>query len=120
MAKNNIKKNSLIIIFLFNFFLIKISFCGIKVAQPDELANIFFNSEIEAVYGDFGYIDLGFEALGSVWIMPRDINSKNELPLDYAYNSLSDIKILRGNYNFVYFHIVLLEKGPYSFPKMAR
>ena len=120
MAKNNFKKNSLIIIFLFYFFVIKISICGIKVAQPDELANIFFNSEIEAVYGDFGDIDLGFEALGSVWIMPRDINSKNELPSDYACNSLSDIKILRDNYNFADFHIVLVEKGPCSFPKMAR
>ena len=120
MVKNNFKKNSLIIIILFNFFLIKISFCGKKVAQPDELANIFFNLEIEAVYGDFGDIDLGFEALGSVWIMPRDINSKNELPLDYACNSLSDIKILRDNYNFADFHIVLVEKRPCSFPKMAR
>ena len=120
MVKNIFKNYSLIISFLFNFFLIKISLCGIKIAQPDELANIFFNSEIEAVYGDFGDIDLGFEALGSVWIMPRDINSKNELPSDYACNSLSDIKILRDKYNFADFHIVLVEKGPCSFPKMAR
>ena len=120
MAKNNFKKNSLIIIFLFIFFLIKISICGIKVAQPEELVNIFFNSEIEAAYGDFGDIDLGFEALGSVWLMPRDINSKNALPSDHACKFLSDIKILRDNYNFADFHIVLVEKGPCSFQKMAR
>ena len=54
-----------------------------------------FNSEIEAVYGDFSDIHLGFEALGSFWKIPRDINSKNELPSDYSCNSLLDIKILR-------------------------
>ena len=52
--------------------------------------------------------------------MHRDINFKNELPSDYACNSLSDIKILRDNYNFADFHIVLVEKGPCSFQKMAR
>ena len=28
--------------------------------------------------------------------------------------------ILRDNYNFADFHIILVEKGPCSFPKMAR
>ena len=40
--------------------------------------------------------------------MPKDINSKNEFPSDYACISLSDIKILRDNYNFADFHIVLV------------
>ena len=120
MSKNIFKNKIVIRLFLLNFFLINISLCGIRIAQPDELANMFFNSDIEAVYGDFGDIDLGFEALGSVWIMPRDINSKNELPSDYACNSLSKIEILNDKYNFADFNIVLVEKGPCSFPSMAR
>ena len=119
MTKNILCEKSLITLFLVNYFLINISLCGIRVAQPDELANIFLNSDIEAVYGDFGDIDLGFEALGSVWIMPRNINSKDGLPADYACNSLSDIQIINDKYNFADFNIVLVEKGPCSFPKMA-
>ena len=109
-------------IFLFLFvFLYNINniLCGIKVAQPDELANHFANSNIEAVYGDFNNIDLGFEALGSVWIMPRDLRSPNDVPADYACNSLSNIKIIRDKFNYAEFNIVLVEKGPCSFPKMA-
>ena len=109
-------------IFLFLFvFLYNINniLCGIKVAQPDELANHFANSNIEAVYGDFNNIDLGFESLGSVWIMPRDLRSPNDVPADYACNSLSNIKIIRDKFNYAEFNIVLVEKGPCSFPKMA-
>ena len=73
-------KNMFIIILISS--LIHFSFCGIKIAQPDELSNLFLNSDIEAAYGDFGQIDLGFEAVGSVWIMPHDLNSKNDLPSD--------------------------------------
>ena len=121
MTRSIFNNNKAILtLFLLYFFIINFSLCGIRIAQPDELANTFFNSDIEAVYGDFGDIDLGFEALGSVWIMPRDINSKNELPSDYACNSLSKIEILNDKYNFADFNIVLVEKGPCSFPKMAR
>ena len=120
MSKNIFQKNTLILFFIINFVLINISLCGIKIAQPDELAQIFHNSEIEAVYGDFGDIDLGFEAIGSIWIMPRNLDSGNELPSDYACKPLSDIKILRDKYNFADFNIVLVEKGPCSFPQMAK
>ena len=120
MSKSILKNNSSIILSIIHFILFNFSKCGIKIAQPDELSNMFFNSDIEAVYGDFGDIDLGFEALGSVWIMPRDSNSREELPSDYACNSLSNIKILRDKYNFADFHIVLVEKGPCSFPQMAK
>ena len=111
-------KNIFIIILISS--LINFSFCGIKIAQPDELSNIFLNSDIEAVYGEFGQINLGFEAVGSVWIMPHDLNSKNDLPSDYACKSLSKIQILKDQYNFADFNIVLVDKGPCPFPQMAR
>ena len=120
MSKNILQKNTFILFFIINCVLINISLCGIKIAQPDELAQIFHNSEIEAVYGDFGDIDLGFEAIGSIWIMPRNLESGPELPSDYACKPLSDIKILRDKYNFADFNIVLVEKGPCSFPQMAK
>ena len=120
MSKNILQKNTFILFFIINCVLINISLCGIKIAQPDELAQIFHNSEIEAVYGDFGDIDLGFEAVGSIWIMPRNLESGTELPSDYACKPLSDIKILRDKYNFADFNIVLVEKGPCSFPQMAK
>ena len=120
MSKRTSQKNITIALFLISFFLINISLCGIKIAQPDELSTTFFNAELEAVYGDFGDIDLGFEALGSVWIMPRDINSPNDVAQDYACHSLSNIKILRDNYNFADFNIVLVERGPCSFTDMAK
>ena len=110
-------KNMFIIILISS--LINFSFCGIKIAQPDELSNIFLNSDIEAVYGDFGQIDLGFEAVGSVWIMSHDLNSKSDLPSDYACKSLSKIQILKDQYNFADFNIVLVDKGPCPFPQMA-
>ena len=119
MSKGIFQNNNLFLFCLISFILFNISKCGIKIAQPDDLSNMFFHSDLEAVYGDFGDIDLGFEALGSVWIMPRDTNSKQELPSDYACNSLSNIKILRDRYNFADFHIVLVEKGPCSFTQMA-
>ena len=119
MNNNNSKVNTILYIFLF-YLLINFSLCGIRIAQPDELSNIFYNSDIDAVYGDFGNIDLGFEAVGSIWMMPRDIYSKTELPSDYACNSLSKIQILKDNYNFADFNIVLVERGPCSFPKMAK
>ena len=109
--------------FLFLFININIFpflYCGISIAQPEPLANKFFNSELEAVYGDFGSIDLGFEALGSVWIMPHKENSKDDLPPDYACNSLEKIKILKDNYNFANFNVVLVDRGSCSFPKMAK
>jgi hypothetical protein len=100
--------------------LLNISLCGIRVAEPEELSNIFQNSDIEAVYGDFGDIDMGFEALASVWMMPRNINLKEDLPSDYACKSLSSIKIVRDIYNYADFNIVIVEKGPCSFPQMAK
>ena len=120
MSKIKFQAYNSLLFLLINFLLINLTLCGIRVAQPDELANIFLNTDIEAVYGDFGDIDLGFEALGSVWIMPRDLTSKDELPSDYACKSLSNIKILRDKYNFADFNIVLVEKGPCSFPQMAK
>lgn len=118
MLKKQFLSKTLFLIFI-NYLLIELTLCGIRIAQPDELSNMFLNSDIEAVYGDFGQIDLGFEAVGSIWIMPRDINSKNDLPSDYACKPLTNIKILKDNYNFADFNIVLVEKGPCSFPQMA-
>ena len=92
--------------------------CGISIAQPAELANKFFNSEIEAVYGNFGSIDLGFEALGSVWIKPQ--TEKSNLSPNYACESLQDIKIIKNNYNFADFNVVLVDKGSCSYPQMAK
>ena len=106
--------------FIINIYFFPLINCGISIAQPEQLANKFFNSEIEAVYGDFGSIYLGFEALGSVWIMPHNENSKTELSPNYACNSLQDIKILKDNYNFANFNVVLVDKGSCSFPKMAK
>jgi hypothetical protein len=120
MLKSIFPKNIKVELFLINFFLINVSLCAIKIAQPDELSNTFFNSELDAIYGDFGDIDMGFEALGSVWIMPRDMNSPIDLPNDYACQSLSKIKIMRDQYNFADFNIVLVEKGPCSFTDMAK
>jgi hypothetical protein len=117
------KKRSIYDSFIFlliNCILLNISLCGIRVAEPEELSNIFQNSDIEAVYGDFGDIDMGFEALASVWIMPRNINLKEDLPSDYACKSLSNIKIFRDIYNYADFNIVIVEKGPCSFPQMAK
>ena len=119
MTKKYLHNKTFLFLFI-NYLIIDLAICGIKIAQPDELANIFLNSDIEAVYGDFGQIDLGFEALGSIWLMPRDPKSKNELPSDYACNSLSKIQIMKDRYNFADFNIVLVERGPCSFPKMAR
>ena len=112
--------NITFLFFFINIYLIQFTYCGISIAQPESLANKFFNSEIEAVYGDFGSIDLGFEALGSVWIMPLDENSKEELSPDYACNSLEKIKILKDNYNFANFNVVIVDRGACSFPKMAK
>ena len=112
--------NITFLFFFINIYLIQFTYCGISIAQPESLANKFFNSEIEAVYGDFGSIDLGFEALGSVWIMPLEENSKEELSPDYACNSLEKIKILKDNYNFANFNVVLVDRGACSFPKMAK
>ena len=111
--------NNFFLLLIINLFLINLALCGIKVAQPDELSQKFLNSEIEAVYGDFGDIDLGYEAVGSVWIMPRDIET-NDVPENYACKSLSDIKILRDKYNFADFNIVLVDKGSCSFTQMAK
>ena len=119
MLKKEFLSKALFIIFL-NYLLIDLTLCGIRIAQPDELSNLFLNSDIEAVYGDFGQIDLGFEAVGSIWIMPRDLTSKTELPSDYACKPLTNIKILKDNYNFADFNIVLVEKGPCSYPQMAK
>jgi hypothetical protein len=119
MLKKAFLSKALFIIFL-NYLLIDLTLCGIRIAQPDELSNVFLNSDIEAVYGDFGQIDLGFEAVGSIWIMPRDLTSKTELPSDYACKPLTNIKILKDNYNFADFNIVLVEKGPCSYPQMAK
>ena len=112
--------NITFLFFFINIYLFQIIHCGISIAQPESLANKFFNSEIEAVYGDFGSIDLGFEALGSVWIMPLKENSKDELDPNYACNSLEKIKILKDNYNFANFNVVLVDRGSCSFPKMAK
>ena len=112
--------NITFLFFFINIYLFQFTYCGISIAQPESLANKFFNSEIEAVYGDFGSIDLGFEALGSVWIMPLEENSKEELSPDYACNSLEKIKILKDNYNFENFNVVLVDRGSCSFPKMAK
>ena len=119
MLKKEFLSKTLFIIFL-NYLLIDLTLCGIRIAQPDELSNVFLNSDIEAVYGDFGQIDLGFEAVGSIWIMPRDLTSKTELPSDYACKPLTNIKILKDNYNFADFNIVLVEQGPCSYPQMAK
>jgi len=112
--------NITFLFFFINIYLFQFINCGISIAQPESLANKFFNSEIEAVYGDFGSIDLGFEALGSVWIMPLKENSKDELDPNYACNSLEKIKILKDNYNFANFNVVLVDRGSCSFPKMAK
>ena len=112
--------NITFLFFFINIYLFKFINCGISIAQPESLANKFFNSEIEAVYGDFGSIDLGFEALGSVWIMPLKENSKDELDPNYACNSLEKIKILKDNYNFANFNVVLVDRGSCSFPKMTK
>ena len=112
--------NITFLFFFINIYLFQFIHCGISIAQPESLANKFFNSEIEAVYGDFGSIDLGFEALGSVWIMPLDENSKDELDPNYACHSLEKIKILKDNYNFANFNVVLVDRGSCSFPKMAK
>ena len=112
--------NITFLFFFINIYLFQFIHCGISIAQPESLANKFFNSEIEAVYGDFGSIDLGFEALGSVWIMPLKENSKDELDPNYACNSLEKIKILKDNYNFANFNVVLVDRGSCSFPKMAK
>ena len=119
MLKKEFLSKTLFFLFL-NYLLIDLTLCGIRIAQPDELSNVFLNSDIEAVYGDFGQIDLGFEAVGSIWIMPRDLTSKTELPSDYACKPLTNIKILKDNYNFADFNIVLVEKGPCSYPQMAK
>lgn len=101
-----------------NIILINLSICGIKIAHPDALSNYFLNSDIEAVYGDFGNINLGYETMGIIYIMPRDIQSLNKLPEDYACNSLSKIKIEKDIYTN--FNIVLVEKGPCSYYQMAK
>ena len=119
MSKN-ITINITFFFFLFNIYLINIIHCGISIAQPESLSNKFFNSEIEAVYGDFGSIDLGFEALGSIWIMPQDELSKEDLSPNYACESLSKIKILKDKYNFANFNVVMVDKGSCSYPKMAK
>ena len=118
MSKINFA-NNFILLLIINLFLINLALCGIKVAQPDELSQTFFNAELEAVYGDFGDIDLGYEAVGSVWIMPRD-SQTNDVPENYACNSLSSIKILTDKYNFADFNIVLVDKGSCSFTQMAK
>ena len=112
--------NITFLFFFINIYFFQFIHCGISIAQPESLANKFFNSEIEAVYGDFGSIDLGFEALGSVWIMPLNENSKDELDPNYACNSFEKIKILKDNYNFANFNVVLVDRGSCSFPKMAK
>ena len=112
--------NITFLFFFINIYLFQLINSGISIARPESLANKFFNSEIEAVYGDFGSIDLGFEALGSVWIMPLKENSKDELDPNYACNSLEKIKILKDNYNFANFNVVLVDRGSCSFPKMAK
>ena len=117
MSQLNLLRNILLIII--NFCFINLALCGIKVAQPDELSQTFLNAEIEAIYGDFGDIDLDFEAVGSVWIMPRDLET-NDVPKNYACKSLSNIKKLRDKYNFADFNIVLVEKGSCSFTQMAK
>ena len=119
MSKIYFQRNNFIFFLIINFYLINLVLCGIQVAQPDELSHIFLNSEIDAVYGDFGDIDLGYEAVGSVWIMPRD-EQTNDVPANYACKSLSDIKIIRDKYNFADFNIVLVEKGSCSFTQMAK
>ena len=110
--------NIIFIIFYLNIYIFPYIHCGISIAQPEELANKFFNSEIEAVYGNFGSIDLGFEALGSIWIKPQ--TEKSNLSPNYACESLQDIKILKDNYNFADFNVVLVDKGSCSFPQMAK
>ena len=120
MIKNLPSINITFLFFLINIFIFQYIHCGISIAQPESLANKFFNSDIEAVYGDFGSIDLGFEALGSVWIMPQTENSQSTLSPDYACNSLKDIKILKDNYNFANFNVVLVDRGKCSFPSMAK
>ena len=108
-------------LFLFvNIYIFPYIHCGISIAQPEALAHKFLNSDIEAVYGDFGSIDLGFEALGSVWIMPQTDSSKSSLSPDYACNSLKDIKIIKDNYNFANFNVVLVDRGSCPFPQMAK
>ena len=119
MSKIYFQRNNFIFFLIINFYIINLVLCGIQVAQPDELSHIFLNSEIDAVYGDFGDIDLGYEAVGSVWIMPRD-EQTNDVPANYACKSLSDIKIIRDKYNFADFNIVLVEKGSCSFTQMAK
>ena len=119
MSKIYFQRNNFIFFLIINFYLLNLVLCGIQVAQPDELSHIFLNSEIDAVYGDFGDIDLGYEAVGSVWIMPRD-EQTNDVPANYACKSLSDIKIIRDKYNFADFNIVLVEKGSCSFTQMAK
>ena len=120
MSKFFFSINIILFFFFINIYLFPFIECGISIAQPESLSNKFFNSELEAVYGDFGSIDLGFEALGSVWIMPFKENSKNDFPPDYACNSLKDIKILKDSYNFANFNVVLVDRGSCSFPKMAK
>ena len=110
--------NIIFIILYLNIYIFPHIHCGISIAQPAELANKFFNSDIEAVYGNFGSIDLGFEALGSIWIKPQ--TEKSNLSPNYACESLQDIKILKDNYNFADFNVVLVDKGSCSFPKMAK
>ena len=119
MSKIYFQINNFILFLIINFYLINLILCGIQIAQPDELSQIFLNTDINAIYGDFGDIDLGYEAVGSVWIMPRDPQT-NDVPANYACNSLSDIKIIRDKYNFADFNIVLVEKGSCSFTQMAK
>ena len=116
---NSINKTFLFFLII-NIFIFPSIKCGISIAQPEQLAHKFFNQEIEAVYGEFGQIDLGFETVGSVWIMPHKENSKDELPPNYACDSLWDIKIIKDKYNFANFNVVLVDRGACSFPKMAK
>ena len=118
MSKFFFPINITFLILYLNIYILPYIYCGISIAQPAELANKFFNSDIEAVYGDFGSIDLGFETLGSIWIKP--LGGKSSFPPNYACESLQDIKIIKNNYNFADFNVVLVDKGSCSFPTMAK
>ena len=118
MSKFFFPINITFLILYLNIYILPYIYCGISIAQPAELANKFFNSDIEAVYGNFGSIDLGFETLGSIWIKP--LGGKSSFPPNYACESLQDIKIIKNNYNFADFNVVLVDKGSCSFPTMAK
>lgn len=109
------------ILLLFTLFsILTISRCGLKIIQPDNLAQSFKYQDIPLAYGTFGKIDLGFEAIGKIWIVPRE--SQSSLPENYSCESLKSLKLTSSSESsqFTGYNIVLIDRGDCSYPEMAR